>query len=345
MSSIVTSFSKIFNGFGVKDSDSDEIKQQKANIVSISFIIALLAIFWGTLYFFYNLPVSGSIPYSYTVLSLLSLVIFYKTKNLNFIRNFQLILLCFLPFFLTLSLGGFINSSVVILWSLAAPFGALIFADVKKAPIWFIFYTFLLLFAAYFDYVNFNDQVVSPEFIHIFFMINLIIIPFMLFAMMYYFVSQKNKAFTLLRKVMTNEFSNLITSLDLEIEQDNTSVLLLILDSSGLSIFNRFFTKETQYDEQLIAGFLTALNTFSKEAFGADFLKRMQYKDFYLMFDAFNDYRLVYAFKGDQITANAKFTTFVEKIRQEKYISILKNRGNISLDKNEEINALIGKIF
>ena len=345
MSNIASSFSNIFKGFGVKDLDSEEIKQQKANIVSISFIIALLAILWGTLYFFYNLPVSGSIPYSYTILSLFSLAIFYKTKNLNFLRSFQLILLCFLPFFLTLSLGGFINSSVVILWSLAAPFGALMFADVKKAPIWFVFYTLLLLLAAYFDYVNLFDQVVSPDFIHTFMIINLIIIPFMLFTMMYYFVNQKNSAFSLLKKVMTNEFSTLITSLDLQIEQANKSVLLLVLDSSGLSIFNRFFTKETEYDEQLIGGFLTALNTFSKEAFGANFLKRMQYKDFYLMFDVIGDYRLVYAFKGDQISANAKFTTFTEKIKQEKFLSILQNRGNISLNNNQEINSLVNSVF
>ena len=262
------------------------------------------------------------------------------------LRNVQLLLLCFLPFFLMVSLGGFVNSSAVILWSLVPPFGALIFSDVKKSRFWFLLYVVLLIFGTYFDFTNqFSSQMLSFGFIHYFFLLNLSVIPFMLFIMLYYFVDQKNKAFVLLKNVMNNEFSNLITNLDIESEKDDNSVLLLILDAGGLTIFTKFFTRESEYDEQLIGGFLTAINTFSKEAFGANFLRQMNYKNFHILFDVVDDYRIVYAFKGDLLSATKKFNEFVQSIQAPNYLSIFEKRTNQDLNGNSEINMLLNSVF
>ena len=51
---------------------------------------------------------------------------------------------------------------------------------------------------------------------------------------------------------MNNEFSTLITNIDVNNEKDNNSVLILILDDAGHSIFTKFFIKDLKYDEQLI---------------------------------------------------------------------------------------------
>lgn len=339
-----SSFARIFEGFGVSSSDSDDVKLQKSFIVSTSIAISFLSIIWGSIYFFYNLPISASIPFSYTILSWLSLIYFHKSKNLVIFRNFQLFLLLFLPFFLTVSLGGFVNSSAVILWSLVAPFGALIFSDTRKAPYWFLFYLLLVITGAYFDFFNIFHQVLPIGFIHYFFILNLCIIPFMLFFMLYYFVDQKNKAFQLLKVVMNNEFSTLISNLGIENKTEDVSVLLLIIDNSGLSVYTKFFS-DSHYDEQLIGGFLTALNSFSEVAFGANFLKQMNYKDFHLLFDVVSEYKLVYAFKGDLRSASLKFNDFVQKIQHKNFISIIQNRGIDVLDNNSDINSLTDSIF
>ena len=43
-----------------------------------------------------------------------------------------------------IALGGFINSSAVILWSFICPLGALLFAEYRQSPRWLIGYLALL---------------------------------------------------------------------------------------------------------------------------------------------------------------------------------------------------------
>ena len=49
-----------------------------------------------------------------------------------------------LPFLLMVALGGFINSSAVIMWSFLAPMGALAFGDARRAVGWLLAYLALL---------------------------------------------------------------------------------------------------------------------------------------------------------------------------------------------------------
>ena len=55
----------------------------------------------------------GAIPLAYTVLSLLSIVMFTVTRRYDLFRFIQLSLMLVLPFALMVALGGFVPSSVV----------------------------------------------------------------------------------------------------------------------------------------------------------------------------------------------------------------------------------------
>lgn len=207
----------IFEGIGVNEKDSDEIKLQKATLVAASFTMATLAIIWGSLYLYLDLVISASIPLTYCVLSYISIFTFHKSKNINFFRNSQLFFIVFLPFFLMLSLGGFVSSSVVIIWAVLGPFGALLFSNFKHAPLWFFLFIILTIIGGYVGYINyFPEPVISEFFVQMFFYMNIIAVFSLIFILFYYFINQKEIAVRLLKVLAENEFSDLINKMALE---------------------------------------------------------------------------------------------------------------------------------
>ena len=62
---------------------------------------------------------------------------FARTKRYRLFRTSELGLSLILPFALQVSLGGFLTSSAVVLWSFTAPLGALLFSGRRSAIRWF----------------------------------------------------------------------------------------------------------------------------------------------------------------------------------------------------------------
>ena len=108
---------------GHHPNDSDEIKLKKSSLLMMSAPFAVAGLVWGLLYFAYGLNIPGIIPFSYGILSVLSIIHFAKTTKYKFFRNSQVFLILILPFSLQISLGGFIPGSAVIMWALIAPAG------------------------------------------------------------------------------------------------------------------------------------------------------------------------------------------------------------------------------
>jgi guanylate cyclase len=100
---------------------------------------------WGLIYYIYKEPAAALSPWLYLAGSAVSIVIFAITANYNFFRFAEMALILVVPFILGLTLGGFVNSSVVILWSLLAPIGALVFYTPREAGYWFVAYLVLLV--------------------------------------------------------------------------------------------------------------------------------------------------------------------------------------------------------
>src|SRR5262245_2481658 len=84
---------------------------------------------WGVIYGLAGEPVAAVIPLLYVTVSGVSVCYYVATHRFGWFRFSQLSLILILPFALQLTLGGFVGSSAVILWSLLAPFGALVFDD------------------------------------------------------------------------------------------------------------------------------------------------------------------------------------------------------------------------
>src|SRR5881398_1471278 len=134
-----------FAAIGATPADTEHERLQRGLLVGLSLLISVLAIFWGLAYIVFGEPLGGAIPLTYTVLSLLSIVMLTVTRRYDVFRFTQLGLMLALPFALMVVLGGFIPSSVVAAWAFVAPLGALAFASPREALRWFVAYSALLV--------------------------------------------------------------------------------------------------------------------------------------------------------------------------------------------------------
>ena len=116
-----------------------------------------------------------------------------------------------------LALGGFVNSSAVILWSLICPLGALLFSKPHHAPWWFLAYLGLIILSGLIEpYVRIANNL-SPALVTFFFAANIGGVASIAFILLYYFVGQKNIALKLLRLEQEKSESLLLNVLPKEI--------------------------------------------------------------------------------------------------------------------------------
>jgi guanylate cyclase len=184
---------------GADPQDSDDQRLQKALLVGGAIMFVVTGVLWGLLYIAFNEPLAGLIPLGYALISALSLGLFALTRRYRFFRFSQLLLILLLPWLLMIALGGFINSSAVVLWSLICPLGALLFDEPGSAPRWFLAYLALVVVSGFLQpYVRLTNNL-SPTLVTLFFVMNIGGVSTIAFILLYSFVGQKNAALGLLR--------------------------------------------------------------------------------------------------------------------------------------------------
>lgn len=177
---------------GVDKRDVEEVRLQKALLVTGSVMFILAGAIWGVLYILLEEPLAGAIPIAYALISTLSVVTFALTRRYHLFRASQLVLILLLPFLLMIALGGFINSSGVILWSLLSPFGALLFDTPRRAHFWLVAYLGLVALSGFIQPPFANALSLSPSTITIFFVMNIGTVSLIAIVLLAYFVRQRN---------------------------------------------------------------------------------------------------------------------------------------------------------
>ena len=191
MNSIIQKFVEL----GHRPNDPKDERLRKSSLLVVSGPFALAGLIWGVLYFVNGLFIPGTIPFSYGLLSVFSIISFAISKQYKFFRNSQLFLILVLPFALQLSMGGFVPSSAVIYWAIIAPAGAMFFDSVKRSAYWFAAYLFLVITAYLINdllpgYVDWN---LSEDFVNTLFLMNIIGVSSIVFGILYYFVGTITK--------------------------------------------------------------------------------------------------------------------------------------------------------
>jgi PAS domain S-box-containing protein len=175
--------------------DDDDLRIKKVALTMVPLVIWPTAIIWGVIYFLLGHPLSGSIPMTYSIVTVAGLVHFFRTKKIRFIHDSQLLMLLFLPFLLMWSLGGFAASSMVMLWAIFSPIAALMFLEKRAALLWFLAYCVLILISGLID--GYVAAVVTPLPAlarSIFYLLNVSCVSGALYLLVSSFISQEKRA-------------------------------------------------------------------------------------------------------------------------------------------------------
>ena len=257
MQKLLTAIASWFSQIGVAPSDDDDLRLKKTLLLGIATMVALAAFFWSFVYAWFGEYVPAAIPFSYALVSSLSIVLFILTRRYQLFRSSQLLLILVLPFLLMISLGGFINSSAVILWSLLSPLGALLFATPQQAIIWFGAYLGLVAVSGFLQPLVRVDGNLPDLVVLFLFVMNIASVSTIAFILLNYFVRQEQKSMQLLKieqdlserlllNVLPKEIAGRLKKDEGLIAQQHDAVSILFADVVGFTnLSERLTPRET----------------------------------------------------------------------------------------------------
>ncbi len=186
---------------GSRPADTEDQRLRKATLTFLATIYCTLSGLWFAAYMVLGIPLAACILLGYGLISVCTILFFFRTKRYGFFRFSQLILILIAPFLLQWSLGGFAASSAVIIWSILAPIGALMFAGTRQAIPWFLAYLVLMALSGVLD-IRFARMAepLAPSVMILFFVMNVVGVSTIAFLLIRYFVKERERAMDALGK-------------------------------------------------------------------------------------------------------------------------------------------------
>ena len=129
---------------GADPRDDPDTRQAKALLVLISVLILPISLTWGSLYLAFG-SWSGYAAFLYLAVLVTGIAVFARTGNFGFLLRLSLLDILLAPTLSMIPLGGFLASGGVGIWGILAPFGALVFGEVRNAIRWYAAYAVVFL--------------------------------------------------------------------------------------------------------------------------------------------------------------------------------------------------------
>jgi adenylate cyclase len=174
---------------------SQEDKLRKDLLIFACAFMNLAVVLWLAIYWIMGLHYSTTVPLTYQVISVASLVHYLRTKHFEIFRFVQLSLFLFVPFVMQWSIGSSVTASGVMLWALLSPIGALVVSGWRDSIPWFISYMVMTVVSGCFDYylgVG-TDNGVAMKTIGFFFALNFAAMSSIIYFLVRYFVVEMDK--------------------------------------------------------------------------------------------------------------------------------------------------------
>ncbi len=103
---------------------------------------------WGIFLLVFNEDLPSLLPFGYTVATVLNVALFRVTHRYRLFRFNLLALSLSLPFLAMISLGGYRESGAMVIWSLVAPMGAMLFSGFRPVVLQYLYFEFQKAVAA-----------------------------------------------------------------------------------------------------------------------------------------------------------------------------------------------------
>ncbi len=169
---------------------SQEDKLHKELLIFASAFMNLAVMLWLAIYWVMGLQFSTNVPLIYQLISVASLIHYFKVKDFRIFRFVQLSLFLFVPFIMQWSIGSAVTASGVMLWALMAPIGALVVSGWRDSVPWFVAYIIMTAISGFFDYYLAPNNIYggSMKTIGMFFALNFAAMSSILYFLIRYFV-------------------------------------------------------------------------------------------------------------------------------------------------------------
>lgn len=221
----------------------------KAILTILVFAESLVCIFWiftlsglGEGY-----AMMAAVPYVYIIVSYASLLIFYRSKRFEYFTFTQLVMLLVMPFFMQWAIGGYQASSGIAIWAILSPIGALMILGTRQSTPWFVLFSLLAVLSWKLNYMFAGNSLPIPTHIKdTFFLMNIMGTACILYAVMRYFQSQKERTLLelnleqarsekLLLNILPKSIANRLKDNDMRIADSHEAVTILFADIVGFT--------------------------------------------------------------------------------------------------------------
>jgi adenylate cyclase len=176
---------------GTAAADTNEVALQKRLAVALCAGTLPLTTLWSVIYLLMDAPLAAVAPVFYTVFTLANTALFAWTRNLEFYRFTQLLVILILPWLVTIALGGFQQSSVVIVWAALSPLGSLLLEEPRRTLRWIVGFVALLPITALLQ-PHLTPAHLPDTFVTWFFVLNLGTVIAVVFGLLHYFVRRRD---------------------------------------------------------------------------------------------------------------------------------------------------------
>lgn len=229
----IAQLSALARHIGLEAGDSEETALRKRVAVALFAGTLPFTIAWSGIYLVAGAPLAAAIPGFYSVFTPINTFIFARTRNLALYRFIQLLLVLILPWLVMISLGGFRQSSAVIMWAALSPLGSLLLDDLRRTLFWIAGFVTLLLAGAILEpYLSLTE--LSDVFVRWFFVLNVGMVITITFGLLYYFVDRRNffqqRAEMLLLNILPKEISEILKAAPQTIANQFPAASILFAD-------------------------------------------------------------------------------------------------------------------
>jgi guanylate cyclase len=180
---------------GEDANDSSELRFRKRLLVGISVLILPIGFLWGCIYWAMGEEAVALTPWAYVSGSIVSLAVFARSRDFAFLRTAQLALILVAPAAGAILIGGIGESSVVIVWSLLAPLGAVAFDRPARAWPWFgAFVATIVVTLVLSEVVRPGGADLPDAFVQTFVVLNIVAVSFVAMLLLVTFAKGRDTA-------------------------------------------------------------------------------------------------------------------------------------------------------
>jgi guanylate cyclase len=178
---------------GINPGDGQDIRLAKSLYTIASLLVIPAALIWGLAYVIFGETLAGIISLSFSALSVIMLVTFAYTQIYRPFLFLQLSLGMIIPFIQTVLLGGMMNSSALILWSMISPVGILLLFGIRKAAVWWAVFLFLVVLSGILQPAVQQSSPLPEPVVIMFLILNILAVSTITFVVLVSFLRQKEE--------------------------------------------------------------------------------------------------------------------------------------------------------